>query len=781
MNFFSHPKVPLINHLSEVQSYSMHYGYTKLQQIHEVVAYCHDFGKYTTYFQDRLFGREKGKKEEGNHAHISAIFCAYVLLQQNKGEEIFPLLTYSVILSHHSRVKDVNEYLPQRIYRNKEIPISDKIYLRIRTLNKQLLNMRKNQKTIFSDYQQLELGQEFHSFINGEHVIEDTLIRLKKLRTRYKKGDYYWIHQSLFSVLITADKMSASKTNPIEPRFIPYKRLKEIKNDTFKKLSKNTLNNMRNDIFQKVQISLQKHQANRLFSITSPTGSGKTITGFYAALKLKELKTELKKIIYVLPYTSIIDQNYKVIHDLYTQNEGVKNKEYHYLMKHHHLSKYEKDRDDEIHDSSNYQMLLENWESGTIVTTFVQLLETVIGAKNKMLKKFHVFKDAILVMDEVQALDIEYYPLLNYIFQKLQEELNCHIIIMTATKPLFFPEAIELLDEHEKYFAMMNRTKIISHVMQKITIEDFTDNYIDQIEDKSYLIVVNTISQSLNLCQEIKEKLKQENEYSHQLYYLSTNLIPKHRVERIIEIEKKLKKEEKIILISTQVVEAGVDLDFDEVYRDIAPLDSIIQCAGRCNRNNRGFIGKVHITQMVDENDKTYGRTIYGPILIHITESLLASKEIEEKEYLFLINQYYELIKEEKTQDKSKNFISSIETMNFQTDDPTEIGRFTLIPDSYDYVDVFITIDKHAKKLLDDLKNAYHIEDRSEKQKVLLPLKKDIQQYIVSMPKKFLNTFESYTITKEYNIPYLPLEGIESYYDTMTGFKREKDDNMIML
>jgi len=779
MEFYSHPDMMLVDHLSQVKKYSLIYGNEKYYRIHEIVACCHDFGKYTTYFQDRLFGREKNKKSEGDHAHISAVFSAYVLVNQGFGEEFLPLVAYSTVLSHHSRIKNFNKYLPSSS--KTKIGISDDIYLKVKILNKQKQNIKENCFDIYNEYKLLGLGEDFKTFIEDEESIEKTLILLrKKNRNLYENKDIYWMHHQIFSTLIASDKISASKVEPVEQKFIDYLTLKKIKENKFADAEKSTINNIRNDIFDSVQEAIEKGYDNKVFSITAPTGSGKTMTGFFAALKLKQLKPELKKVVYVLPYTSIIDQNYIEIRDLYTADENVKNNEYRYIIKHHHLSNYEKDKDSEIYDEMDYQTFIENWESGVVITTFVQFLETVIGVKNKMLKKFHTLRNSVILMDEVQAVNIKYFQLLNYVFNKLSEELNCHIIIMTATKPLFFPKAVEILDNHEKYFQIFNRTKIVYNIDKNITVEEFLDCFNEDKKNISYMIVVNTINQSLKIFELIKNVLEYSNEYKHQLFYLSTNLIPKHRIERISKIKENLDNNKKIILVATQVVEAGVNLDFDEVYRDIAPLDSIIQCAGRCNRNNRDFVGNVNVVKMVGDDGKTYGEKIYGLDILNVVDEILRPLcKIEEKDYLYLINKYYKKIKDIKSQQPSLEYIKSIEGMNFDENDKWEIGKFSLIEESKGYLDVFIEYDEYAETLIEECKNAYKITNINERQKKLLPLKKDMQKYTISMPEKYWRTISKTDITQEYKILHIPRSGMESYYDYMIGYKREKDDSMI--
>ena len=783
MKFFSHrdPEMRLVDHLYQVRVYSLTYGNVYFSRVHEIVACCHDFGKYTTYFQDRLFEREKAKLDVGNHSHISAVFTAYVMLERGFGEGNLPLLAYSAVFSHHSRVKNFEKYLPAT---SVKIEKHEEMYRKLELLTKQKENIKDNFDIIYREYEELGFGQEFKNFMEDENSIGNTLLELRKEdMCKHKDKTLYWIHQQIFSALIAADKISASRVKPIEQKFMDFSELNCIREEMFKVDNKSIkkINVIRNEVFFNVQESIKKNYFSKVFSITSPTGSGKTMTGFFAALKLKEFKPELKKIVYVLPYTSIIDQNYDKIRELYITNKETEKNEYSYIMKHHHLSSYEEERSDEIYNAGDYQTFMENWESGVIVTTFVQFLETAIGANNKMLKKFHALKDSVILMDEVQAVDIKYFRLLEYVFKKLSEELNCHIIIMTATKPIFFSDAVELLEDHEKYFNMFNRTKLVCNIGEGMTVKEFADYFSDRIEDKSYMIVVNTISQSLDLYGFLQENFGAFNEHGHKLKYLSTNLIPLHRKQRIDELKEKLDKE-KIILVSTQVVEAGVDLDFDEVYRDLAPLDSIIQCAGRCNRNNRDFTGKVNVIKMIGDDGRTFGEKIYGFDIIDIVSKILEPHdEIEERSYLQLINEYYQKINIKKSQQVSKEFISSIEELNFDENYKYEIGKFSLIDEINGYMDVYIEYDEEAERLLQQYIEAYKIVDINKRMEVTLPIKKKMSSYYISMPKKYWRKIEKFNIVPGYDILRIPRSGMDIYYDSLIGYKRKEDDSMIFL
>lgn len=342
------------------------------------------------------------------------------------------------------------------------------------------------------------------------------------------------------------------------------------------------------------------------------------------------------------------------------------------------------------YEKDQAELLLNNWISGIVVTTFVQLLETLISNKNRMLMKLNNIKNSIIILDEVQAIDIEYYKLVGYILKLAVEELNTKIIMMTATKPLILTDALELLDDVPGYFKMFNRTRLIL-MMKKLTPEEFVDEFELKIKEKSCLIVCNTINQSLKIFELIKKT-------GIEAEYLSSNILPVHRRKRIYDIEKKLKAGKKVVLVSTQVIEAGVDLDFEMVIRDIGPLDSIIQCAGRCNRNGLKHIGDVFVVQMVNEDNKLYSYAVYGNTSINITIELLERfKVIEEKEFYDLINEYFTMVQANKSHDDSIKIIESLETLNFDGDYGIPISKFSLIKNNPGYIDVIFRVDEYIE------------------------------------------------------------------------------------
>jgi len=776
MIFYSHtnPKKELIKHLQEVADFSVKYGDARFKEAHKIIGYAHDFGKYTTYFQeDRLFGI-KSWGQKANHAYLSAIFGAYLCMKnKDLSKTIFPLLAFSVILSHHGDIKQFSreDYLPY-LFKGK---LYGESHEKLKILELQIRNMVNNLSIIQEDYCKIGLHDDVEEFLLQKDIVKDIIGKLNYIYLEFEDepdDKQYWIHQILYSALISADKISAAGLKPVDERNLKFTVLLTNKDKIIGTAKPCKLDKIRNDIFSSVLSNIEKvYLDSSIFSITAPTGTGKTFTGFFTAKKLQELLGYRHKIIYALPFTSIIDQNYRIIEELHRINEDFKNNKSLYIIKHHHLTNPEYINETEDYKKEESELLVENWESGIIVTTFVQLLQTLIGNRNRMLKKFHVIAKSIILLDEIQAIPIEYYELVNYAIQKLVEVYDCKVILMTATKPLIFSRTTELLDNYEYYFSQLQRTVLIPK-LQKLTVEEFCDEFKKNINtQKSYLIVCNTIDQSLQVYNILSDNGKKE-EYK----YLSTNLLPVHRKELLKEMEN-LKNGKRMILISTQVVEAGVDLDFDEVIRDIGPLDSIIQCAGRCNRRWDRDNGNVTIVNMVDDKGYSYASRVYGSVIINITKKLLNDKAgIPENEFERLIQEYYNLILSGKVSMKeSKNLIKAIKNLDFGQEQG--IGSFSLIDNNYNYVNLYIEYDDYAVSLFDEFKKAFTIVDPNEKRNKLKEIRREMLNYTISIPEKLASRYQP-VFPGENSLFIIGKDDVNRHYNKKTGLKRVEDFDM---
>ncbi|HEW78565.1 MAG TPA: CRISPR-associated helicase Cas3' [Phycisphaerales bacterium] len=303
-----------------------------------------------------------------------------------------------------------------------------------------------------------------------------------------------------------------------------------------------------------------------LFSLTVPTGGGKTLASLALALN-HAINKEKRRIIYVIPFTSIIEQNAKVFRDMLGENAVLE----------HHCNF--------LPDDSNWQTRLatENWDAPVVVTTNVQFFNSFYANKTSKCRKLHNVVESIIIFDEVQAIPVEKLKPCLEVIKELSLNYGVTSILCTATQP-----AIEFSDQFTT--GLQNVTEIIQDVPSlftalKRTEEAFIGELSEQdiaerlLEHEQVLCIVNTRQQALDIFNALPE--------SDANFHLSALMHPVHRTKKLNEIRNRLSPANKLPcrVISTQLIEAGVDVDFPCVFRAVAGIDSIAQAAGRCNRN----------------------------------------------------------------------------------------------------------------------------------------------------------------------------------------------------
>lgn len=805
MEYYSHknPDKLLYDHLLEVYHYAMEANVELKsweKEALQVICLCHDFGKFTTFFQSHLNGVSNKCSRHGFISALFGVFCWMqkkgLWLQQMKNQisedEVISLLIYACILHHHGDVKDISKNLPEKFAGDFKADVN--LVQKIDDAYVQIEDLRCNAEDIKPLLEKIGLGSEFEKFLSQQRgFIEDILRYLKRIEygirfigvmpQALKDGtELYFIQQKLYSLLIWADKMSAANYKVLSPCYASSDTLIVARDKVIRPTTDKNLQRIRQSVFEAVLSNIEKNKEKDIFSITTPTGTGKTLAGVFAAVKLKELLRKSGRIIYALPFTSIIDQNYDVVKNLFETIEDFEKNRDRYLLKHHHLTDGEyrgkeealKGITDEItvYEKVVSECFIENWTSGFVVTTFVQLLETLISNRNRMLKKFHAFYDSILILDEIQAIEVDLLPLVEEVLRKLSKLFKCKIILMTATKPLIFEDACELAGFCD--YSIFNRTKLVYH-HSDLKVAEFVDFFLREVyeDEKSFLIVANTINQSLQIYNGIKNNLKDK-----EVIYLSANLVPRDRKEVIKKIEEALESGRKPIVVSTQVIEAGVDIDFDCVIRDIAPIDSIIQCAGRCNRHNQKSQGKVLVVNIKDDSGRSFAKRVYGNTAIEISNMLLLQHpEVEEKDYGMLIDNYFRMVKENKSFKKSEEFLRSIRLLKFDSileKEELTISRFSLIQQRGGYVSVIIRSNEEIEDAYQSYINSFSIKDYYKRREIYLELKNILFEHTISVPSKYVQIFD-----EEKGILSLPPTSCERYYNPETGFVYDPNDNVI--
>ncbi len=778
---YSHPGKLLNDHLEQVaNSCVIKFNRTKhnlsdffptkiWEKLVWLIGFSHDIGKATKYFQNYLFESNKEKKivlknqPETSHSLLSAVIAFWILEQFVKGKNnslfsLMPFYIFLIIKRHHGNIRNV---IPSREANNELDSNTD-------FLDKQFTGIDKDPLAIFFHRinDKLDLELEVNKFPKQIKDYYKTEIRRKtKNLFKYseKKIDYYLIFQFLYSILLHSDKYDAIfGSECAEKRALLNRNIVEdFKNKKFGE-PETKIDRVRENIFNDANKTADNvNLRHKLYSLNVPTGSGKTLTALSVALRLRErLEKEegfTPRIIYSLPFTSIIDQNYDVFYEVFNSPNSE------LLLKHHHLSElfYKSDRDEEF-DTNQSQFLIESWESEIIVTTFIQLFHTLLTNRNRALKKFHKLANSIILLDEVQTIPIKYWHLVRDVLRTMSEVFNTYVIMMTATQPRIFSkkEIVELVPEKVKYFGKLNRVHL-SFEKNDYALKNFNELVLKNIisSEESFLIVLNTIKSSSQLFNFLIE-----NGINEYIFYLSTNIIPKHRSHKIRKIKES--KERKII-ISTQMVEAGVDIDVENVWRDFGPLDSINQVCGRCNRNFRDRLGNVRIFQLRNEENNYLYKYIYGdsPLsLIETINSFRGKTSFNEHEFLKNIDNYYQRIEENMSSSISEKIIGDVKKLKFD-----EISKFRLIEnDDYYKKDVFIEYDETAKVIwrkFIDIRELPIFERNVEFTKI----KRELYEYVISIPVKYVVDDEF----EDSGIVYIPNDRVELCYDTESGWKRE--------
>lgn len=781
--YYSHPETPLKSHLEEVGKRCREFFFFDqvgdLGELAYTVGLVHDFGKYTTYFQDRLGGRKDWGKLS-DHALLSALYGAFVVEKLGKGKEMegvggfLPLLSFFVVFHHHVDLRSL-AHVEERLREDSD-------YREI--IRKQVADLKDHAAIINQDLRELHLpavGEFAERIEEITFSLQKAKYRLENKLGEEEKSRMALLTLSLFSALVDADKKSAGGVEEIQRRSLPSSLVETYKAERLKGDSTSgSIDALREEIFRRVtgRVEALDLRQNRLFTLTAPTGSGKTLTGFALALKLRErIERELHylpRIVYSLPFISIIDQNFKVLSEVLAQMEDFEGNSSAYILGHHHLSDLRYEEGDEEKEPDMALALIESWESEVIVTTFVQLLHSVVGFKNRFLRKYHNLARSIIILDEVQNVPAEYWPLLRKMFTLMARYLGCFIVLSTATRPLIFEEgeALELLQEKETYFHSLRRVTLRPRLKEPRSVEELVQWFADTLYDpsKSYLLVLNTIRSSIAVYEGLKER------GIPGLHYLSANLVSVDKLNRIQEVKAALEKGQKPVLVSTQVVEAGVDLDFDCTVRDIGPLDSIIQVAGRCNRNFRKGHGggEVWVVSLEDEHHKTYASYVYLKLLPSITLQILREfSEIQEEDFLDLAERYFARVREWKSFDRSEGIYQALLALRFYEEREVSVAHFRLIEEKGTIYPVFVEKDEKAQKVWHRFREIDSDATLKpwEKKRELLQIRRDFEAYLLNVR---MNPEDSalYGILFSPNLGYVPRERVEEFYDPETGFRK---------
>jgi CRISPR-associated endonuclease/helicase Cas3 len=709
--FKSHPNKTLLTHVNGVID-----GTTKLTslKIAEMAAIFHDLGKMNFGFQIKVFPAvekeleiivTEADKKYSHHAYLSAFafLCYYSKNHKELNTFFGKTLTINEILSlvviiakHHGNLPDFR-------------PVSEN-YDEVNVLNgdeaNRLFEYLDQSEIPFDEYPKLfDLPSLNYSDLLNNSQAKKHFLEFKLNKKHHK--DYLKFYQETqfsFASLIQSDKKDAGYIETKDEENIQ-KFCSQYSSsfDNYVKIlepyQEKPLNKLRTKIRNEVTTNISnflQDDKKRVFDLTAPTGSGKTLSLLSLADEIIKQKGDFR-VMYCLPFLSITEQVEKEVLQIFKgQEKFVQRIDSKSINK--EIQRLQEELDDNPNESKYKELGVKQFQENIfeypfIITTFVRFFEAFVKNRNADLLKLPSFSNCIFLIDEIQALPPRLYGFFVAYLDAFCKRFNSYAIISTATMPdfklpsdgikAFFPDYKEppkLLNPTYFDDDLFNRYTI-EYQKNKIEISALAQNLI--AESQSVLCIVNTIDDSKYLFEKLNEHLQ-----PYEICLLNTHFTPNDRKYKIDYAKLRLQHSKRVILISTQLIEAGVDIDFPVLYRDMAIIPSIVQSAGRCNRNGKLDKGKVILFNLFKQG-RARASVIYrgkDEVLLTSTKRILKNNSYQEKELFKEQKGYFKFLSEnlmfgEHEQNDGKdelNFIELIKEAMFAS-----LGKFKLIDDEY--------------------------------------------------------------------------------------------------
>lgn len=650
-------KQSLIEHLVNTATESKRLGNeAKVGSICCVIGLLHDVGKAETKFQEKL---EKNTNNNVIHSTAGAYFLYknfYNNSMVGKLQKRFIEMCMYIIEAHHGLFDTVES---KKIIKNNEIPEEinlNNIFYRFRIYERDTYTEGEYDWNNVDSYIRDEVEPQIEKITNLEcRKFEDLVACSFKEFCQFQKrcADSFKINANkyeygnhnksviikqeyeFFEATLTRLLLSILKSADVKDSINAYGI--EIENscehdyetirDTFIKsieseylkysyIDKNhlTINSVRNKIADELKVRGEIDDAG-IYKLDVPTGAGKTKSAIRYALHQFKRKSK-NRIFYITAFLSVLEQNALEIKKIIGDE---------YVLEHHSnidiLNVSEKINESSLDEKENIQReyIIDEWDSPVVITTMVQFFNTLIKGKSANIRRFSSLMNSIIIIDEVQSLPIEVTYIFNLFMNFLKTEMNCNIILCTATQPTYDHKSIEhkiwygnkegknmdLVELNETERKCFNRCTVSKNKagIETTSVEEVAE-YVMGNRDESILIIVNT----KKAAKAIADMLINYGLKDEKLFYLSANMCAAHRSDEIKKIKAALKENKKIVCVSTQIIEAGIDVDFYKVMRSFAGIDSIVQSTGRSNREGKYKNGgKVILINMDKSVENTKG------------------------------------------------------------------------------------------------------------------------------------------------------------------------------
>lgn len=708
-------------HLTGVSEKAEKFSVDLLKPLAKKASLYHDIGKYALNFQKRL----DDDKVKFSHAACGALEYKKFA---DKNDCFAPLMEYC-IAGHHTGLMDGGT-----VADNSDSP----------TFSGTL--KRENEYTGESDYSAYATEIEFATLTQEERTpLYNELLSAKDPTELIER--YAFFTKYVFSCLTDADFLDTE-------RFCNKNVERGMSGDFEKALDKlnRELSNMPSNTPLRQARSRIQQQAfdnsvnkSHISILDMPTGSGKTL----CSLKLA-LESGKKRIIYVIPYTSIIEQTANKFEKMFGDVLPV--------LQHHSNYSYDGDTEEEKKTAEKLKKTCENWDAPLIITTSVQFFQSIYHYKGSALRKLHNLRDSVIVFDEIHLIPTQLLrPCLKAVGY-ITKYLNSEALFLSAT----MPDYSKLFD---KFLPDVNYNKLVTDrtnfkYFKKCEYKDMGRTALETIAEnasrcKNALIVVNTKKTAAELY----------NLVQGEKYHLSANMTPAHRSRVIEVVRNKLKKGEHTTVVSTSLVEAGVDLDFNTVFRQLSGLDSILQAGGRCNREGKDDKGYVYVFDI----DETYRKGSDLAMRINKTKGLL--EKYQDITSYDCIKEYYDGIFDFNQSRIAENSIAKYNEQSNSFDRQGLMLPYSIPFRSYamqfEYISadtISIVIDDPNDQTCHELVETLRNGDMS--------VRRALQKYSVSVYMNVFKDLYSQGVLNDHGTGIFILEN-QSYYNNETGLTTE--------
>ncbi|GBC77433.1 Putative CRISPR-associated nuclease/helicase Cas3 [bacterium HR08] len=642
------------------------------------IAGCtHDFGKAKRQFQAYIHG---GKGKHKDHAVISSVF-AFIVASQVFGQKpqptrLLPFVCAYAVNRHHGLLCNLEEAF-------EEASIEHQIAVARGNIDKRVWEFEIRCEPLdltlrFSDYR-----KQFEK-ITAQQITECFRQFSQLLRQKADEADpsESWLVDLYFALLLVVSALTEADVACViqapEPKQAVLLDPERIRQYAFAQPQASpSFQELREHAWEEIQRAIKEPDTSA-FRLTLPTGLGKTLMGLYlsaAVQRQHEDRQGSKPAIYALPYLSIIEQATDVARRVFPP-EG----ETGFRVIQHHSLSFPESKSDEEANFEKARFSLEDWDADLVVTTFDQLFYSFLSQDRGFIRRFFRLPGAVLLLDEVQTIPARLIPAVGTFLEKLREKLGVRILYMTATHPPFLRDIPGIVRDEKPYFESLARTRL--HLeLEPIPFSEYLSRLGDwllQRKGRKVLLVANTIRSARDLFAHLSQLKEEEAEFRElRLFHLSGSVVPVERLRRIKEIRTLIESDPGawVCVVSTQCVEAGVDLDMDEAVRDFAPWDSLLQICGRVNRFGKREMADVWIHRWVDDEtgqQREFHGYIYDSLFSAATSDVLAGRTVvEESEYWEIQQQYVHELEQRLSSAASQEILRSalawkFDELNFQ-------------------------------------------------------------------------------------------------------------------